>query len=119
MKCCLVHVPSLSPLSACLAEQDGSESRCDVDFSLLKAHVCGIKPKRNDKPKPEDNNAGAGEETLKCSRIKRVVVTSHSRRVITLKLQTMKKREVCLVINVIAASLGTTRNDSVCTLHYV
>lgn len=67
----MCHVPPLPSLSvACLAEQDGSESRCDVDFSLLKAHVCGIKPKINDKPSPEEDSGGAGEETLKRKRFK-------------------------------------------------
>eukprot|EP00904_Undaria_pinnatifida_P014117 jgi/Undpi1/9836/HiC_scaffold_27.g12290.m1 len=49
--------------------EDGSESRCDVDFSLLRAHVCGIKPKSvdksNDKPNPQDNAGAAGEEGLR------------------------------------------------------
>ncbi|CAB1113606.1 unnamed protein product [Ectocarpus sp. CCAP 1310/34] len=61
--------------------EDGSESRCDVDFSLLKAHVCGVrrngverggsgsgsgKKKRGaDDDNDNDNNrrgAGAGED---------------------------------------------------------
>ncbi|CBJ29893.1 conserved unknown protein [Ectocarpus siliculosus] len=59
--------------------EDGSESRCDVDFSLLKAHVCGVrrnavegggsgsgKKKRGaDDDNDNDNNrrgAGAGGE---------------------------------------------------------
>ena len=33
----------------CRVVQDGSEIRCDVDFSLLKAHVCGVKDKTSSK----------------------------------------------------------------------
>lgn len=39
-------------------KQDGSESRCDVDFSLLKAHVCGVKSNGG---KGKDRGGGAGE----------------------------------------------------------
>ncbi|CAM9194295.1 unnamed protein product, partial [Sphacelaria rigidula] len=28
--------------------EDGSEVQCDVDFSLLKAHVCGVKTKKKE-----------------------------------------------------------------------
>lgn len=45
--CCLLSTGHmfLSIFVACwlAVEQDGSEIRCDTDFSLLKAHVCGVK----------------------------------------------------------------------------
>lgn len=41
-------------------KQDGSESRCDVDFSLLKAHVCGVKT-NGGKGKDRGGGGGAGE----------------------------------------------------------
>lgn len=38
--------------------QDGSEVRCDVDFSLLKAHVCGAKSKGKEKGKERGSHEG-------------------------------------------------------------
>lgn len=40
--------------------QDGSEARCDLDFSLLKAHVCGLKSKGKDDDSDSDANSGPG-----------------------------------------------------------
>lgn len=38
--------------------QDGSEIRCDVDFSLLRAHVCGAKSKGKEKGKERVSHEG-------------------------------------------------------------
>lgn len=40
--------------------QDGSEVQCDVDFSLLKAHVCGVKTKKKEGDTAEPDASASG-----------------------------------------------------------
>lgn len=63
--CVCPHIPIHDPrplpqiIPATPNKQDGSESRCDVDFSLLKAHVCGVKDNGG---KGKDRGSGAAGE---------------------------------------------------------